>query len=354
MTQGRSPLTLEAGDRDMLERIAATGDAMIARAIAWANINSGSRNLAGLTAQAAQLEPAMQEFDGTFERIPLADTLVIDADGREVTQTNGDALRLTMRPKAPVQIVLTGHYDTVYPADTDFRSVVTLADGTLHGPGIADMKGGISLMLAALAAFEDHALFANIGYRVLLSPDEETGSLASAPLLAALGATAHVGMTYEPALADGKLAAARKGSGNYHIVVQGKAAHAGRNFNEGRNALMGAVRLAERLDALNGQHDDVTVNIARIDGGGALNAVPERAVLRFNIRVPDASAQAWLNSRLDTVLAQSLGTDLSVALYGGVTRPPKPFNAAQQTLFAAVAATGALIGQDISWTSSGG
>lgn len=354
MTQGGNPLALEVGDEEMLERVAASGNAMIARAITWANINSGSRNLAGLAAQAEQLEPVMREFPGKFERIPLADTCVIDTEGRNILQANGDALLLTMRPDTPVQIVLTGHHDTVYPPETPFRNVVTQSDGAFNGPGIADMKGGISVLLAALAAFEDHPLSANIGYRVLLSPDEETGSLASAPLLTRLGASAHVGMTYEPALAEGRLAAARKGSGNYHIVVEGKAAHAGRNFNEGRNALMGAVRLAERLDALNGQMDGVSVNIARIDGGSALNAVPDRAVLRFNARVPDAQSQAWLNSMIDAILAKGAGTDLRLSLHGGVTRPPKPFNAAQQSLFAAVAATGALIGQKIDWTSSGG
>lgn len=354
MTSGKTPLALEPGDVEMLRRVEVAGEPMIARAIVWANVNSGSSNRDGLAAQAALLEPVMRDLPGQFARIELADTHVVDADGRVVAQKNGDALRVTVRPDAAVQIVLTGHYDTVYPGDSDFRTVVTRTDGALHGPGIADMKGGISLMLAALMAFEGHPLSAHVGYQVLLSPDEETGSLASAPLLAELGVTGHIGMTYEPALTDGMLAGARKGSGNYHLVITGRAAHAGRNFNDGRNALMGAVRLAERLDALNGQYDGVTVNVARIDGGGALNAVPDRSVLRFNMRVPDAQGQAWLTTQIDGIVALGAGADLQAALYGGFTRPPKPFNAAQQALFAAVAATGSLIGQDIGWMPSGG
>jgi glutamate carboxypeptidase len=75
------------------------------------------------------------------------------------------------------------------------------------------MKGGISVMLAALRAFEDHPDNGNLGYRVLLSPDEEIGSLASGPVLARLAQGGHVGLTYEPAMAGGALAARRGGSG---------------------------------------------------------------------------------------------------------------------------------------------
>jgi glutamate carboxypeptidase len=75
----------------------------------------------------------------------------------------------------------------------------------LRGPGVADMKGGINVMLAALKAFESLPGDKRVGYEVLLSPDEEVGSMGSAPLLAELGARAHLGMTYEPALADGAL-----------------------------------------------------------------------------------------------------------------------------------------------------
>ena len=130
-----------------------------------------------------------------------------------------------------MQAVLTGHYDTVYPKESPFQTVRTREDGALWGPGVADMKGGISVMLAALEAFEAHPDKARVGYRVLLSPDEEIGSPGSAPLLERLGREGHVGLTYEPALADGTLAGARKGSGNFHILVRGRSAHAGRDFD---------------------------------------------------------------------------------------------------------------------------
>ena len=337
----------------MLDRLADGGDAIVRRAIDWCAINSGSRNLAGLEEMAAPLVAAMEEI-GPVQRLPLADTQEVAADGTIRSVSTSDALRLSVRPDAPIQIVLTGHYDTVYPAETRFREVVTQEDGALHGPGIADMKGGISVMLAALAAFEGHPLSQRLGFTALLSPDEETGSLASAPLLADLGAAGHVGMTYEPALADGTLVSGRKGSGNFHVRVTGRAAHAGRDFASGRNAILAAARIAQALGALNGQREGVTVNVARIDGGAPLNMVPDIAVLRFNARLPDADAEAWLMRGIEEALAEGRGDGITADLHGGITRKPKPFVPAQQTLFEAVREAGALIGQSLKWGPSGG
>jgi glutamate carboxypeptidase len=259
-----------------------------------------------------------------------------------------------VRPDAPIQVALTGHYDTVYPAESRFQNVVARADGALNGPGVADMKGGIAVMLAALRAFEAHPLAGRVGYRVLLSPDEEIGSLASAPLLAELGKTAHVGLTYEPALSDGGLAGARKGSGNFHLVVQGRGAHAGRDFAAGRNAVALAARLAGELDRMNGQRDGLTLNIARIDGGAPLNMVPDVAVLRFNVRLSDAESARFIEGEIDRLVAADHGEGFSVERHGGFTRPPKPFDAAQQALFGKAREAGALIGQALTWKPSGG
>ena len=346
-------LTLAPADRAMLDTLATDEPAMIARAVGWCLINSGSRNLPGLEAMAEPLTTTMAEI-GAVERIPLPDTQEVAPDGAIRAAATAAALRLRVRANAPVQVALTGHYDTVYPAETRFREVVTRADGTLHGPGIADMKGGISVMLAALAAFERHPLADRLGYTVLLSPDEETGSLASAPLLAELGTQAHLGMTYEPALADGTMVSARKGSGNFHVRITGRAAHAGRDFESGRNAILAAARIAQALNALNGARDGVTINVARIDGGAPLNMVPDIAVLRFNARIPDASAEAWLMRGVEEALAEARGDGVAVELHGGITRKPKPFVPAQQQLFEAVRSVGALIGQSLDWAPSGG
>jgi len=347
-------LDLSQDDRRALATLAGRQDDLVARAVAWSTINSGSRHRDGLERQKAALAETLARLPGDLDFAPLAASDEVDADGQIQSFTPPDALRLTVRPHAPAQIVLTGHYDTVYPADSGFDAVRIRADGALHGPGIADMKGGISVMLGALEALESHPLAGGLGYVVLLSPDEEIGSPGSAPLLAQVAARAQIGMTYEPAMADGALATARKGSGNFHIAVQGRAAHAGRDFASGRNAVAGAARLAAALDGLNGEREGVTINIARLDGGGPLNVVADRAVLRFNIRVPDRAAADWCEARLCEALAEIRRGDLTVRCHGGFSRPPKPFDAAQQALAARLCEVGALIGQTLQWKPSGG
>lgn len=349
-------MRISVPDQAVLDHVAARRLSIIGRARDWSDLNSGSRNTDGLMTVLAALEGAIAAGmpQALAERVTTADSVSVGDDGSTRAETYAPALRVSVRPEAVIQVVLTGHYDTVYPAESRFQVVRDRADGALNGPGIADMKGGISVMLAALEAFETHPDKAGVGWTILLSPDEEIGSPGSAPLLADLGARGHLGLTYEPALADGTLAGARKGSGNFHLIVSGQAAHAGRAFEEGRNAVAGAAMIAAALHALNGRRDGVTVNVARIAGGGPLNVVADNAVVRFNVRVPDAASADWITARIGEITAAPPFEGLSLDLHGGMTRAPKPMDKAQTALFEAVKAAGALLGQEIAWKPSGG
>ena len=347
-------MRISPSDQTVLDHVAARGDALIARTIDWANLNSGSRNADGLNAVLAALEAEAGRLPAEVVRIPTQGSTTVGDDGSVRAEAHADALKITARPEAPIQVVLTGHYDTVFPAESRFQTVTTRPDGALNGPGVADMKGGISVLMGALEAFETHPDKGGVGWTVLLSPDEEIGSPASAPLLAELGARGHVGLTYEPALADGTLAGERKGSGNFHLIVTGKAAHAGRAFDEGRNAVAGAAIIAAALHGLNGRRAGVTVNVAKISGGGALNVVADNAVVRFNVRVPDAQSSAWITDAVHEIASTPPFEGLTLDLHGGMTRAPKPMDASQTALFEAVREAGALLGQPIAWKPSGG
>ncbi|HCR66623.1 MAG TPA: acetylornithine deacetylase, partial [Oceanicaulis sp.] len=233
-------ISLDQDERKVLDWVESRGDHMIDTVKAWSRINSGSRNLDGLETMRSVLSDAFSELEGDVSAVELKPSTTVELDGdiKEVPYT--PSMKVSKRPDAPVRIVLTGHHDTVFPKGCGFEDWRLLDDDTLNGPGVADMKGGLLVMLHALLALERSPWASQIGYDVLVSPDEEIGSLGSGPVLMDLGAKAHVGMTYEPALADGSLAGARKGSGNFSLRCRGRAAHAGREHLLGRNAIVAA------------------------------------------------------------------------------------------------------------------
>jgi glutamate carboxypeptidase len=337
------------------EALDAAAPAMIARTESWSGINSGSLELAGLDRMAGVIADAFAILPGAVERVPLGPTERVRADGFIEPRAHADAIRIRVRPDAPTQIALTGHYDTVFPAAHPFQTPEHVDADILRGPGVADMKGGLIVMLQALEALEASGAASSVGYEVLISPDEEIGSPASAPLLADLGRRAHVGMTYEPAMPDGALAGARKGSGNYSLVLHGRSAHVGRAFETGRSAVVAAADAVMRLDALNGRREGVTVNIGAVDGGAPVNMVPDGAVVRFNVRMPDAEARAWIEREVAHIVEAIAARDgIRAHLHGGVTRGPKPMTATQARLFAWVRAAGGELGLELAWRPTGG
>ncbi|QDH34379.1 hydrolase [Porphyrobacter sp. YT40] len=328
--------------------------AMLAQVQAWSAINTGTGNLAGLAAQAGALAEAFGALPGTVELVDPAPVTAIAADGSAFEKPHGQHLVVRVRPQANRRILLTGHMDTVFPEDHAFQHQRWLDGETLNGPGVADMKGGIAVMLHALLAFEQTPGASALGYDVLINSDEETGSLASADLIAQLAAGKLAALTYEPAaLPDGTLAHERGGTGNYSITVTGKSAHAGRNPHEGRNAVVAAADLILRLKAL--ESADITINPAKLEGGAANNVVPDHALLRFNVRPKTVEAGAAFDSRLSDLLRDiETAYQVSTHRHGGVTRPPKKVDARAQALFDLVRECGAELGQDIRWQSTGG
>jgi glutamate carboxypeptidase len=251
-------------------------------------------------------------------------------------------------------LLFTGHMDTVFGPDHDFQHTRWLEDGILNGPGVADMKGGIAVMLAALQAVERSPHADRVGYEVVINSDEEVGSLASAALLARSARGKRAALTYEPAaLPDGTLAGARPGSGNFSFVVRGRSAHAGRNPEDGRNALLAAADLALRLDAL--KRDGLTVNPSRIEGGSPSNVVPDLAVLRVNMRprTPEIEAEAAA-ALVEIALEVTRSRDVEIDRHGSFGRPPKPLTEEAEALFHLVKHAGADLGQAIAWQPSGG
>ena len=344
--------SLTATETATLER--ATDAPMLAQVERWAAVNSGTGNLAGLKNVAGQLADSFAALPGDLRLVAADPVESVDAAGRVSTIQRGDHLHVRVRPDAPVQLLLTGHMDTVFAADHPFQNLKWLEPGVLNGPGTADMKAGLSVILAALTALEASPLAERVGYDVMINSDEETGSHASARLIGELAAGKTAALTYEPALPDGTLAGARPGSGNFSVVIHGRAAHAGRNPEEGRNALVAAADLAVRLNALKSL--ELKVNPARIDGGGPNNVVPDQAILRVNLRPATPEAMVAAETALRVTLANiQRDHDVHCHLHGGFNRPPKPLDPAATRLFELVRDCGAALGlPPIRWNATGG
>ena len=342
-------------DREAAALAAIDGTAMLSQVEAWAAVNTGSRNLPGLATMAGVLADAVAGLGGEARLVEPTPVDAVAADGRTLPLPHGRNLHVIKRPDAPVRVLLTGHMDTVFAADHPFQACRWLDATTLNGPGTADMKGGIAVMLAALAAVEASPFAERLGWEIVINSDEEVSSLGSAALLAEAAGRCHLGLTYEPALPDGTLAGGRKGSGNFSAVVRGRAAHAGREIEKGRNAVLAAADLALRLAALMAEHPGVSVNPAKIDGGGPNNIVPDLAVLRFNVRPTTPVEQDAVSAAIAAlVLAVAAAHDVTITLDGGFARPPKPLDANQLRLFELVRDCGRDLDLDIGWRDTGG
>lgn len=338
----------------LLEQIQANQPDMLKQTITLAEINSGSLNHEGINKVAEGFRSLYESLADSIETVPLANQETVDDQGERQVLTYPDALVIRKRPNAPFQVLLGGHLDTVFAKDHPFQSCRWLDDNTINGPGTADIKAGLVVMHQALLAFEDHPLAEQLGWTVVLNPDEETGSIGSAALLAEEAQKAHVGMVYEPALADGTLAGARKGSGNFTLTVKGRSAHAGREFDKGRNAIAALAEAMSRLHRFN-EHKGLTLNLGKIQGGGALNVVADLAQCRFNIRTLDPSCQQDAERALKELVSSLNQQDgIQASLAGQFNRSAKPMTPAIQQLFDWLSDCGDRLGVSVSYKATGG
>ncbi len=309
--------------------------------VRWCNQNSGSSSPAGL---AAMLKLLQAEFGrlGPAEAVPLEGT-------------SAQALRVRVRPAAPLQILISGHYDTVYDADHPFQTCTLLSPEKLRGPGTADMKGGLVVMLAALQAFEKTPQAARLGYEILLGPDEETGSQGTAPLLEEAATRHRFALVFEPARANGDLVKSRKGTGIFTLTCHGRSAHAGRAPEAGRNAILALCDILPRVEALTRELPGVMVNVGSIRGGGAANIVPDFAEAVVNARVTHAGDDAMFLKRLHEICAPWHAREgYRLEIGGGFNRGPKVETPAETALFSEWRKGARELGVDFDWQHVGG
>jgi glutamate carboxypeptidase len=295
----------------------------------WANINSGSGHAAGLARMADTLRA---DFSHAF---PAATIEEINTDAPGFNPPGSRTLRIRLRPAAPTQIFLCGHYDTVYEADDAFQVCRWLDATTLNGPGVADMKGGLVTILAALQAFEATPHAASVGWEVLLTPDEETGSHGTAHLFRGAARDHQFGFVFEPGRPNGNIIHSRKGTGGLVATCHGRAAHAAKVPNDGRSAILALAEFLLDAAKIPSEMPDVMVNVGNIRGGAAAtNVVPHFAESEIDIRITKIADSEPLLARFQA-LADRINTrdGIKLTLKGGFNRPPKECLPAEEAVF---------------------
>ncbi|CAM3518097.1 hydrolase [Parendozoicomonas haliclonae] len=328
---------------------------MLARTIELSEVNSGTLNAEGVNRVRKLLQTYSEALGGTMEVVPVEPFRKMNEQGELISYPLGDALRISKRPEAPLQVFFCGHMDTVFAIDHSFQSVRWLDEETINGPGVADLKGGLLVMLKAIECLERSPYAESIGWEILFNPDEEIGSPSSAALIDEAAKRADIGMIYEPCMPDGNFAGERKGSGNFSVVARGVAAHAGREHHLGRNALRALSEFIVAVDDLNGQREGVTFNPGVSLCQGAVNVVPDLATAHFNIRIQSPDDQGWCLEKLDNIVAGINQKDgISLALHGGFTRPPKVMTESNRALYELARECGHELGMELTWQATGG
>ncbi|MFA6915294.1 MAG: hydrolase [Parachlamydiales bacterium] len=299
--------------------------------IKLADQNSGSDNLEGLSHVHQILLDATADLRGERSTLELPLTPELHTNGETTLKKNANALLIRRYPKAPLRILLGGHMDTVFPKSSPFQKCRLAAPDKIIGPGTADMKGGLIVMIYALKALERSPLAGKIGWDILITPDEETGSVASQSLWRQYAWQNHFGLIFEPAMPGGTIVTERKGSINYIASARGQKAHAGRDFNKGKNAV---VALAEWITAIYPLNTETTtLNVGVLMGGEAANVVPDYAQSYINVRSPSlTSMKKAEKGMLEAAQKIKEKYDIAIELQIRSRRPPKPFDQATANL----------------------
>jgi len=329
-------------------------EGMVALIIEWAAINSHTFNLKGIQQLAGEIASAFSIFNEEIQWIDVPPAERVNDRGEVEYIPLAPLLTLRKRPKAKKQVLLVCHMDTVFSQGDAFQEVVR-GRYLLEGPGVADAKGGIVVMLKVLEALEQWWSGKDVGWQVVLNTDEEIGSPGSASFLMKTARRFDVGLVFEPCLPDGRLVGVRKGSGNFTLVVKGVSAHAGRHPEQGRNAIEAAAACVQKIAALNNNREGLTINFGQIQGGEALNVVPDLTVARFNARIKAPEDQGFVEEEVDRIIQEvARQHEVEVKLHGKFLARPKGMDQKTLELFKCVKKCGKELGLDVGWTESGG
>lgn len=238
---------------------------------------------------------------------------------------------LRRRKGRPLQLMV-GHCDTVWSLGTLETMPVRQENGQMRGPGVYDMKAGLTQIVFALQTIREMGLEPDVTPVVLINSDEEIGSRESTTAIRRLARISKRAFIMEPPLGlDGKLKTARKGLGRFTLTVKGRAAHAGLDPEKGVSAIVELSHQIQQLFALNDAEKGITVNVGMIEGGVSPNVVAPESRAVIDVRVPTQADAARITQQI--LALKPLHPDVKLKIEGSIGRPPMEKTERNQALW---------------------
>lgn len=286
-----------------------------------------------------RLAEHLREMGGAVERIP--------------SPTSGAHLRATFGSGSPArQVMLLGHFDTVWPVGQIERMPLRESDGRLYGPGVFDMKAGIVIGMLAVRALAAAGRLADVRVVMLWTADEERGSRSSRGLVEEEARRSGAVFVLEPSLPDGAVKTGRKGCGEFELRVRGIPAHAGIDPTRGASAIDELAAQIGAIGALRDHARGVTLNVGVIEGGDRPNVVAEHARAVIDARASTLEDARRLERGMQELRPVLEGTSLEVG--GGFSRPPFERTPQVAHLYAVARSVAAEMGRDLGEGTTGG
>lgn len=329
--------------RELLTRLDGWREEQIELLARLVNQDSGTDDRADVNMVGDMLVERLHELGFAVTRVPQA--------------RFGDHILGEKPGTGPKRFLFVGHFDTVFPAGTARQRPFRIADGRAYGPGVYDMKGGLTTLLYALRVHRETGsrAWAETSVAIVFNADEERLSLTSRDLIQAQARRAHSVGILEPARPGGEYVMARKGAGTFHLEVEGKSSHAGLQPEMGASAIWDLAQKVCDLHALTDFETGTTVNVGVIRGGERPNVVADRASAEIDLRV-------WTPEEAErmTALMREIAEGVRVPgtrgrLSGGVHFPPwPPGHPGTARLLEIMRAAGREIGLEVKAIKTGG
>jgi len=296
-------------------------------------------------------EAQLKIFNLLRNKLEALDFYVLHIPGKE---TGGYlyARPLQRNKKKPIQLLI-GHCDTVWNINTIKEMPISRQEHKIKGPGIFDMKAGLTQMIFSIQSIQQLSLDLLVSPIVLINSDEEIGSKESTTAIKRLAKIAERAFILEPPLGlDGKLKTARKGVGKFTIIVKGKAAHAGLDPTKGINAIVELAYQVQQLFAMNDINKGISVNVGMIEGGVSPNVIAPESKAIIDVRVLTEADGKFITKKIHQL--KPMLPDVEIIVQGGIGRPPLEKTDRNKKLWELAKVRGSLLGIELEEATAGG